>query len=223
MYKLFYGLHITFILLVLGISCLHQAWFLFIGLGLWLFDLLLRLGMLLIYKKKLQSAYLTNLPGNVIRVVFEMKPEKKFRYKSGQYVCICIPEISWFEWHPLSISSSPHEDEFSLHFSAIGGWTKKVQQAISEKGKFLSKQQQSFLQSKFKSFIKQKTFQSNIKFGSKASKNSYNSEKQTFSKKQSLDINSKIKFKPKFDTSYISMNFYKKQKYFKTKSNNSSF
>lgn len=213
---------------------MHNAWFLMIGLGLWVFDLSLRLGMFIIYKRKLKNAYLTNLPGNVIRCVFEMKPEEKFRYKSGQYVCICIPEISCFEWHPLSISSSPHENEFSLHFSAIGRWTKKVQSTITQKGKFLSKEQQSYLESNFKSIIRKNTFQSNIRFQSKmsklsknseTSKNNYNSEKQNLKnknnlkKKISMDINSKIHFKPKFDTSYISMNFHKKQKYFKTKSN----
>lgn len=162
-YRLFFGLHVVFILMVLVISVLHRAPLVLIGGGFWLMDLLLRLFLMFFYKRRIKKATLTNLPGNVIRTVFEMQPGQSFRYKSGQYVCICIPEISCYEWHPLSISSSPHENEFSLHFSAIGNWTKRVQQAINQKGiniKFKTPKE-SFIRSAFKQFMRQNSVQSN--------------------------------------------------------------
>lgn len=93
------------------------------------------------------------LPGNIIRLVFQMNKNQTFRYKSGQYVCICIPEISWFEWHPLSISTSPHEEEFAIHFSVMGQWTQKVKNAILTKGKEITKTRKSMFGTKFQSTL----------------------------------------------------------------------
>jgi len=130
---------------MIAVLCvLHKSTFVFVGIGLWLIDLFMRLILICIYKKKIKQATITNLPGNIIRLVFEMNPNEIFRYKAGQYICICIPEISCFEWHPLSISSSPYEDEFALHFSAVGSWTKKIQRAIKERGKIIKHGKKNF-------------------------------------------------------------------------------
>jgi hypothetical protein len=78
-------------------------------------------------------------------------------------VCICIPAISWYEWHPLSISSSPHESEFSLHFSAVGSWTKKLQALIKKEGKPIPQKELKKQESNISNFIKkytQKSYQS---------------------------------------------------------------
>lgn len=166
--------------MVLVVSVVHNAKLVLIGGGLWLADLLLRLILVLFYKKNIKTATLTNLPGNVIRIVFEMEPDRSFRYKSGQYVCICIPEISWYEWHPLSISSSPHENEFSLHFSAIGNWTRRVQKAIDEKGisiKFKTPQE-SYIRSAFRQFM----HQSSLKLSKKDSQSKYQRQGTTSNK-----------------------------------------
>jgi hypothetical protein len=47
-------------------------------------------------------------------------------YHAGQYAFICVPEISRFEWHPLSLSSSPDAPVTQLHCRASGDWTQKV-------------------------------------------------------------------------------------------------
>ena len=49
-----------------------------------------------------------------------------FEYEAGQHVYICVPKISWFEWHPFSISSVPHEVELQMHVRVLGDWTKKL-------------------------------------------------------------------------------------------------
>ncbi|KAL3896144.1 MAG: hypothetical protein SGCHY_004269 [Lobulomycetales sp.] len=43
----------------------------------------------------------------------------------GQYVFVCCPEISPFEWHPFTLTSSPHEEELSLHIRIVGDWTER--------------------------------------------------------------------------------------------------
>ena len=60
------------------------------------------------------------LNGNVIRMEFD---KKWFKYKAGQYVFICIPAISFTEFHPFSISSSPFNDEsVVIHIRVLGDW-----------------------------------------------------------------------------------------------------
>ncbi|KAJ3039910.1 hypothetical protein HDV00_011693, partial [Rhizophlyctis rosea] len=49
-----------------------------------------------------------------------------FTYAPGQYLFICIPKLSPFEWHPFSISSSPHDPTISIHIRALGNWTRRV-------------------------------------------------------------------------------------------------
>jgi len=64
------------------------------------------------------------LPADVIRLSFPRG--SNFPYKAGQYVFICIPDISYLEWHPFSISSAPHEDEVSVHVRVLGDWTAQL-------------------------------------------------------------------------------------------------
>ncbi|KAG6623879.1 Superoxide-generating NADPH oxidase heavy chain subunit A [Phytophthora cinnamomi] len=51
-----------------------------------------------------------------------------FEYKAGQYVFVCVPEISMLEWHPFSISSSPTEVTVTLHIKVVGDWTHQLRQ-----------------------------------------------------------------------------------------------
>ncbi|KAI2497882.1 FAD-binding domain [Fragilaria crotonensis] len=46
-----------------------------------------------------------------------------FDYNPGQYINIAIPELSLFEWHPFSLSSSPEQKIVTLHIRRVGGWT----------------------------------------------------------------------------------------------------
>ena len=56
-----------------------------------------------------------------------------FHYSGGQYVFICIPEISLFEWHPFSISSSPDQPLVTLHVRALGSWTRALHKLALKK------------------------------------------------------------------------------------------
>lgn len=58
-------------------------------------------------------------------------------YRAGQYCFLCIPELSMFEWHPFSISTSPYNDNgnFTLHVRVLGDWTASLKQlALKKKG-----------------------------------------------------------------------------------------
>ena len=45
------------------------------------------------------------------------------RAKAGQYVFVCCPEISRFEWHPFTLTSSPNEGFVGMHIRIVGDWT----------------------------------------------------------------------------------------------------
>ncbi|KAE9022264.1 hypothetical protein PR001_g12015 [Phytophthora rubi] len=51
---------------------------------------------------------------------------ESFKYQAGQYVFVCVPEISLLEWHPFTISSSPTEVAVTFHIKVVGDWTQRL-------------------------------------------------------------------------------------------------
>ncbi|OWZ10136.1 hypothetical protein PHMEG_00017061 [Phytophthora megakarya] len=75
------------------------------------------------------------LPGDITCIQFprvRLDTGEEFKYKAGQYAFLCIPMLSSFEWHPFSISSSPHEEFVTFHIKAVGDWTMKLLQVAPE-------------------------------------------------------------------------------------------
>ncbi|TPX56273.1 hypothetical protein PhCBS80983_g04655 [Powellomyces hirtus] len=62
-------------------------------------------------------------PGNTMELRLE-KPS--FAYKPGQYLFLNIPGVSYFQWHPFTISSTPEEGFVSVHIRIVGDWTKNA-------------------------------------------------------------------------------------------------
>lgn len=122
-FEAFYRFHWVLFLLVIGAAMAHGAGALLIGVGLWAFDILVRALITFINYRKKRSILAVRLPSNVVRLTF-LKGD--FEYKSGQYCFICVPGVSLFEWHPFSLSSSPHESMVSLHIRVLGDWTKQL-------------------------------------------------------------------------------------------------
>ncbi|KAJ8548557.1 hypothetical protein ON010_g11116 [Phytophthora cinnamomi] len=71
------------------------------------------------------------LTDDMLRIQFRREradTDEIFEYKAGQYVFVCVPEISMLEWHPFSISSSPTEVTVTLHIKVVGDWTHQLRQ-----------------------------------------------------------------------------------------------
>ncbi|KAJ2716732.1 hypothetical protein H4R19_000472 [Coemansia spiralis] len=62
-------------------------------------------------------------PSNVIELRFE---RNNMTYKAGQYIYLCIPSLSWHQWHPFTLTSAPEEGELSVHIRINGGWTRRL-------------------------------------------------------------------------------------------------
>lgn len=121
-YELFYRFHVAFGVLMLVYTYKHGATIAFYGVYFWAFDWVLKLTTILVNLAWTRKCTMSRLPGKVVRVEFE---KKGFKYRTGQHIMLCVPRISPFEWHPLSISSAPHEDTVTVHLKVLGDWTKK--------------------------------------------------------------------------------------------------
>lgn len=122
-FEAFYRFHWLLFLLVIGAAIVHGAGAILFGVGLWVFDILVRAIIAFVNTRKRRSILAVRLPSNVVRLTFL---KEDFSYKSGQYCFICVPGVSLFEWHPFSLSSSPHENMVSLHIRVLGDWTQRL-------------------------------------------------------------------------------------------------
>jgi len=114
--------------IVAGVAgMIHGASGIAVGLGMWFADILVRYIFMacLKYPQKVEA---TSLPGNLVMIKF-LKGD--FQYKAGQYIFLCVPELSLFEWHPFSLSSSPHE-AYVTCIRVLGDWTKRLHALVSE-------------------------------------------------------------------------------------------
>ncbi|KAG7386899.1 hypothetical protein PHYPSEUDO_015104 [Phytophthora pseudosyringae] len=74
------------------------------------------------------------LSGNIVQIQFPRVRKdtgEVFNYDAGQYVFLCVPAISNLQWHPFTISSSPHEPMVTFHIKVLGDWTKTLQSMVS--------------------------------------------------------------------------------------------
>ncbi|KAK2741368.1 hypothetical protein FQN57_005652 [Myotisia sp. PD_48] len=66
-------------------------------------------------------------PSNVVEI--QMKKEKT-KMKAGQYIFLCCPEISLWQYHPFTLTSAPEEDYISIHVRCVGNFTKALAEAV---------------------------------------------------------------------------------------------
>ncbi|KAI9437961.1 NADPH oxidase [Lactarius indigo] len=66
-------------------------------------------------------------PSNVMEI--QIKKEKTTT-RAGQYIFICCPEISYFQWHPFTLTSAPEEDYISVHIRVVGDFTRDFAKAL---------------------------------------------------------------------------------------------
>mmetsp|Transcript_13368 Transcript_13368/g.28394 ORF Transcript_13368/g.28394 Transcript_13368/m.28394 type:complete len:515 (-) Transcript_13368:309-1853(-) len=122
-FEFFYRTHWVLFLATAALLLLHDGGKAgLIGFPLWAFDVFYRY-FYLAWNKYPRKAMVYSLPANVIRMEF---PKGNFAYRAGTYVFLCIPELSYYEWHPFSLSSAPHEEKVSIHIRVLGDWTQKL-------------------------------------------------------------------------------------------------
>ncbi|KAL7685614.1 putative ferric reductase, NAD binding domain, ferric reductase transmembrane component-like protein [Plasmopara halstedii] len=140
-FEFFVRAHWLLFLVVIVGALFHGATHVVLGVTPWAIDMLYRLG----YRSRVYThgSFRTShkgviahdqisicaLPGNITRIQFPRVRQdsgETFVYEAGQYAFICIPSISHFEWHPVTIASSPHEAMVTFYIKALGKWTTKL-------------------------------------------------------------------------------------------------
>lgn len=124
MYKVFYYLHILFSTGLIVGAFFHSGLFVPIAAAAtWGVDLIIR-SIVMARTRYPRKATLKLVSDTVIELTFPKTTS--FAYNPGQYVHLAIPEISWLQWHPFSISSSPKQRVVTLHIRMAGNWTKQL-------------------------------------------------------------------------------------------------
>jgi predicted ferric reductase len=63
--------------------------------------------------------------------VMELQIKKeKTTSRAGQYIFLSCPEISYFQWHPFTLTSAPEEDYISVHIRIVGDFTGALAKAV---------------------------------------------------------------------------------------------
>jgi FAD-binding domain/Ferric reductase like transmembrane component len=75
-----------------------------------------------------------NMHEDVVGLKLEKPPGWDNTQRAGMYAFINVPAISKFEWHPFTLSSSPFQAHLGIHVKAVGDWTKKLHDLMTEKG-----------------------------------------------------------------------------------------
>ncbi|CAG8551451.1 2378_t:CDS:2, partial [Dentiscutata heterogama] len=58
--------------------------------------------------------------------VLEIQIKKNITTQAGQYVFLCCPEVSYWQWHPFTLTSAPEEDYISIHIRVVGDFTEEL-------------------------------------------------------------------------------------------------
>jgi len=66
-------------------------------------------------------------PSNVMEL--HIKKEKTTA-RAGQYIFLSCPEVSYFQWHPFTLTSAPEEDYLSVHIRVVGDFTTALAKAV---------------------------------------------------------------------------------------------
>lgn len=69
-------------------------------------------------------------PSKVLELIINNSGANKVSYRAGQYIYLNINDVSFFEWHPFTITSSPDDSNLTVHIRCEGDWTTDLQDKI---------------------------------------------------------------------------------------------
>ena len=129
-FELFYFVHILLAIAIVISAFYHSGVVVPIcGSIFWGGDLVMRRVVMPLYWYP-RRARIKSLSDDMVELSL---PKTNFFYNPGQYVNIAIPELSIFQWHPFSISSSPFQDIVTIHIKRLGKWTGRLCDLAKEK------------------------------------------------------------------------------------------
>lgn len=125
-YNVFVSIHKILFILIFIIAMFHSNGYILYVFILYLLDMFYRIYLINKIKNLQLHVEYSVISKNLIKLEIV---DKTIISKSGQYIYICIPQISLLEWHPFSITSSPYENK-TLYIKVVGDWTRKLKNKI---------------------------------------------------------------------------------------------
>ena len=130
-FEVFYYLHVFFCLSMTASAFFHTGFMVPMLVGIcWGGDLFFR-KVIMAWFWYPQTARIRTISNSVVEVSFQKT--KRFAFNPGQYISICIPELSLWQWHPFSLSSSPEQDRVTLHIRKAGWFTTELYKLAENK------------------------------------------------------------------------------------------
>lgn len=77
------------------------------------------------------TADLKLLDEDTVVITANIPTLRLWKYKAGQYVLVQVPELSWFQWHPFTVSTCIG-NSMQVHIKADGDWTNKLRDLAKE-------------------------------------------------------------------------------------------
>ena len=71
------------------------------------------------------------LDADTVQIIATIPAHRVAPYKAGEWVMLQIPAISFFQWHPFTISTC-FGNELQLHIKTDGNWTSQLQKLARE-------------------------------------------------------------------------------------------
>lgn len=93
-------------------------------------------GLIYIYERILrevrsrQRTYISKVIQHPSKVVELQIKKDKTTTRAGQYIFLNCPEISYYQWHPFTLTSAPEEDYISVHIRVVGDFTSALAEAV---------------------------------------------------------------------------------------------
>ena len=130
LFEVFYYFHILFAITVVVGALLHGAGGIMFGVAAWSVDVLFRYGFQAYLYHSHEAGIKAVSIGASDLVEITIPVSADFVYRPGQYIFLCIPKLSLYQWHPFTISSSPQETcihgNITVHAKVLGDWTQKL-------------------------------------------------------------------------------------------------
>ncbi|EIN14526.1 NADPH oxidase B [Punctularia strigosozonata HHB-11173 SS5] len=93
-------------------------------------------GVIWIYERVLREVrsrhrtYISKVIQHPSKVMELQIKKEKTTTRAGQYIFLSCPEVSYFQWHPFTLTSAPEEDYISVHIRVVGDFTSALAKAV---------------------------------------------------------------------------------------------
>ncbi|KAF8095630.1 hypothetical protein N665_0328s0009 [Sinapis alba] len=131
-FELFFYTHQLYIVFVVFLA-LHVGDYLFSivagGIFLFILDRFLRFCQ---SRRTVDVISAKSFPCGTLELVLSKPPN--MRYNALSFVFLQVRELSWLQWHPFSVSSSPLDGKhhIAVLIKVLGGWTAKLRDQLSK-------------------------------------------------------------------------------------------